>query len=60
MKMMERKKFFSALGLGTVGILFAGISPLKYFIKNDKSDKKINVKINPLAVKRKSIGGKNA
>ena len=56
---MERKKFFSVFGLGTMGILFAKFSPLKIFSKNLNDKKKINVKINPLAVKRQKTGGKN-
>ena len=40
---MERKKFFGALGLGTLGILFTGFSPMKFFGKNGNSEKKIKV-----------------
>ncbi len=56
---MERKKFFSVFGLGTMGILFTIFSPLKIFSKNLNDKKKINVKINPLAVKRQKTGSKN-
>lgn len=56
---MERKKFFSVFGLGTMGILFIRFSSLKLFSKNLNDKKKINVKINPLAVKRQKIGSKN-
>jgi len=56
---MERKKFFSVFGLGTMGILFAKFSSLKLFSKNLNDKKKINVKLNPLAVKREKLGNKN-
>lgn len=57
--MMERKKFFSAIGLGALGVLLSGFFPLKMFKKNIDTDKKIRVKINPMAVKREKSGGKN-
>ena len=56
---MERKKFFSVFGLGMMGILFAKFSSLKPFSKNLNNKKKVNVKINPLAVRRQKIGSKN-
>jgi len=56
---MERKKFFSVFGLGTMGILFTRFSSLKLFSNNPNNKKKIKVKINPLAVKRQKIGSKN-
>jgi len=56
---MERKKFFNVFGLGMMGILFAKFSSLKLFSKNTDNKKKINVKINPLAVRRQKIGSKN-
>ncbi len=56
---MERKKFFSVFGLGTLGILFTKFSSLKLFSKNLNNKKKINVKINTLAVKREKIGNRN-
>ena len=56
---MERKKFFNVFGLGMMGILFAKFSSLKPFSKNLNIKKKINVKINPLAVRRQKIGSKN-
>lgn len=56
---MERKKFFSVFGLGMMGILFTRFFSLKLFSKNPNNKKKINVKINPLAVKRQKIGSKN-
>jgi len=56
---MERKKFFSVFGLGMIGVLIAKFSSLKLISKNLNNKKKINVKINTLAVKRKKIGNRN-
>ena len=56
---MERKKFFSVFGLGMMGVLIAKFSSLKLFSKNLNNKKKINVKINTLAVKREKIGNRN-
>jgi len=56
---MERKKFFGVFGLGVMGILFTKFSSFKLFSKNLNDKKKVNVKINPLAIKRQKIGGKN-
>jgi len=56
---MERKKFFNVFGLGIMGILFAKFSSLKLSPKKMNSKKNINVKINPLAVRRQKIGSKN-
>ena len=56
---MERKKFFSLFGLGMMGVLITKFSSLKLFSKNITNKKKINVKINPLAVRRQKIGSKN-
>ncbi len=56
---MERKKFFSVFGLGMMGVLITKFSSLKLFSKNLNDKKKINVKINTLAVKREKIGNRN-
>jgi hypothetical protein len=56
---MERKKFFGVFGLGVMGILVTKYSSLKFFSKNLNDKKKVNVTINPLAIKRQKIGGKN-
>jgi hypothetical protein len=56
---MKRKKFFSAFGIGMLGILITKFSPLKLLNKFTKENKHIKVRINPLAVKRQKIGGKN-
>ncbi|MFC2103004.1 hypothetical protein ACFLSS_01100 [Bacteroidota bacterium] len=57
--MIERKKFFGTVGLGFLGFLFAGFSPLKVFLKNRNATKRVDVKINSLAVKRTKMGGRN-
>lgn len=57
--MMNRKKFFSSFGVGIAGLMLIKTLPFKLF-KKKKNDKNISVKINPLAVKRENIGGKNA
>jgi hypothetical protein len=56
---MKRKKFFNVFGLGILGILFTKFSSQNISFRNLKGKKKINVNINPLAVKRNKIGGKN-
>ncbi len=56
---MERKKFFSVFGLGMMGVLITKFSSFKLFSKNLNDKKKINVKINPLSVKRQKVGSKN-
>ncbi len=56
---MERKKFFSVFGLGMIGILITKFSSLKPISINLNNKKKINVKINPFAVRRQKIGNRN-
>ena len=56
---MERKKFFNVFGLGMMGVLIAKFSSHNPFSKNQNDKKKINVKINTLAVKRDKIGNRN-
>jgi len=56
---MDRKKFFSSFGIGLTGLMLIKALPFKFFEKK-KNNKKISVKINPLAIKREKIGGKNA
>lgn len=56
---MERKKFFSAIGFGIVGMMFAKIFSFSLFKKDVKDTEKIKIKMNPYAVKRQKIGGKN-
>ena len=57
---MIRKKFFNIVGLGFIGMFFTRSFPFRFLFKNKMDDKKIKVKINPLAVKRQNMGGKNA
>ena len=57
---MVRKKFFSIVGLGFIGMFFTTSFPFKFLFKNKMGDKKIKVKINPLAVRRQKMGNKNA
>ncbi len=56
---MERKKFFNAIGMSLIGILFVKLFPFRLFSKQNVNKRKIKVHINPFAVKRKKIGGKN-
>lgn len=57
---MDRKKFFTSISLGVVGITLFNNFPMNIISKQFKKKKKeINVKVHPLAVSRKKIGGKN-
>lgn len=57
---MNRKKFFTSISLGAVGFAVYNSFPMKYlFKKSDIFKNKIEVKVNPLAVSRKKVGGKN-
>lgn len=57
---MNRKKFFTSISLGAIGFAVYNSFPMKYFSKETKNFKqKIKVKVNPLAVSRKKVGGKN-
>lgn len=57
---MNRKKFFTSISLGAVGFAVYNSFPMKYFSKKTGSFRnKIDVKVNPLAVSRKKVGGKN-
>jgi len=57
---MDRNKFFSVVGLGVIGVLFTKIFPIKFTSTKNSKKKNIEVKINPLAVKRKKVNSKNA
>jgi hypothetical protein len=57
--MMNRNKFFSVIGLGMIGVLMIKIFPFRFSSGRKMRAKKINVKINPLAVKREKAAGKN-
>jgi hypothetical protein len=62
-KRMKRKNFFISLGAGVAGYFALRSLPFKLFSKKINSNKaeKTNsrVKVNPLAVSRKNIGGNN-
>ncbi|MDH7603267.1 MAG: hypothetical protein QHH13_00030 [Melioribacter sp.] len=46
----SRKKFFIITGIATIGVMLSQIIPLKNH--NKKNNKKLSIKINPLAIKR--------
>ena len=61
---MKRKNFFFTLGAGVAGYFALRSLPFKLFskkINTDKAESKTSsrVKVNPLAVSRKNIGGNN-
>jgi hypothetical protein len=57
---MNRKKFFTSISLGAFGFVVYNSFPIKYFSKASAFSKnKIEVRVNPLAVSRKKVGGKN-
>jgi len=57
---MNRKKFFTAISLGAIGFTIFNSLPFSLFSKpNEKYKSQIKVKINPLAVSRNKVGGKN-
>lgn len=57
---MNRKKFFTSISVGAFGFAVYNSFPMKYFSKSSGVFKnKIEVKVNPLAVSRKKVGGKN-
>lgn len=57
---MNRKKFFTSISLGAIGFTMLNTFPFNLIAKKSIKDKrKVQVKINPLAVSRKKIGDKN-
>lgn len=57
---MNRKKFFTTITLGAVGLAIFNSFPTKIISNRSKKiNKEIEVKINPLAVSRKKAGVKN-
>ncbi len=63
-KKIKRKNFFISLGAGVAGYFALRSVPFKLFFKKNDSAKAEDkngrrVKINPLAVSRKNIGGNN-
>jgi len=59
MKMMDRNKFFSVFGLGMLGALVSKIIPFNFNSGTKFNAKNVKVTINPLAVKRMKVDGKN-
>jgi hypothetical protein len=59
MKMMNRNKFFGVVGLGMIGVFMTKVIPFKFASGKKTKAKRVNVKINPLAVKREKVIGKN-
>lgn len=55
---MDRKKFFLSASLAAAGIALFKYIPFTSAKRNFNS-KKVEVKINPLAVSRKKVGEKN-
>ena len=51
-----RRSFLSKLGLGTATLSIMAFLPLKAFKKVSRENTNIDVKINPLAVKRNKRG----
>jgi len=62
-KKLERKKFFISVGAGLAGFVLLKTFPFNLFAKNKikfrESNRKIKVRINPLAVSRNKIGENN-
>ncbi len=57
---IERKKFFTTLGAGFLGYFVLKSFPFRLFNKKKNNKKrKITLEVNPLAVQRKKVGGKN-
>lgn len=57
---MNRKKFFTSISLGAIGLALFNTFPFNLVSKKiEKKNIKVNIKINPLAVSRKKIGDKN-
>jgi hypothetical protein len=59
MKTIERKKFFTKLAKGFMGLVLVSSFPFKLFARNNSSLKKVEIKINPLAVSRDKDNRKN-
>lgn len=57
---IERKKFFTTIGAGFAGYFMLKSFPFKLLNKKKKKkERKITLEVNPLAVQRKKVGGKN-
>jgi len=58
-KTIERKKFFVKLGKGFMGFVLISSFPFKIFGRNNSFLKKVEIKINPLAISRDKDKKKN-
>ena len=58
-KVIDRKKFFTRISNGFMGLFMVSLFPFNLFGRSS-SAKKIEIKINPLAVKREKDIKKNA
>lgn len=58
-KTIPRKKFFTSIGTGLLGLVVFNSVPFAKRL-NEKKTEEVVVKINPLAVKRNKLGGNNA
>ncbi len=61
-KKLKRKSFFTSLGAGLAGYVAMRSFPFRLLYgrsNEDKSENKIKVKINPLAISRNKTGGNN-
>ncbi|MFI5238023.1 MAG: hypothetical protein ACHQLA_08795 [Ignavibacteriales bacterium] len=56
---MNRKKFFALFSTGIAGIAILKSNPLRLFRDSKNQADKMNVKLNPDAVKRDKPGKKN-
>ena len=55
MKVMNRNKFFSVMGIGMIGVMVSKFIPIRFIHGKKKNTKNVKVKINPLAVKRGKV-----
>lgn len=55
---INRKKFFSSLGIGAISYFIFKSIPFSFLVKR-REDKNVIIEINPDAVSRTKIGDKN-
>lgn len=55
MKNYNRRNFVEKIGMGFLGLSFVSFNPLKLLAKEKVEKSNINIKINPIAVKRTNI-----
>lgn len=61
-KRLKRKNFFTSLGAGIAGYVVMRSFPFRLFTNKgneNKTDSKIKLRINPLAISRNKTGGNN-